>query len=272
MSSWIEGIDLSVFQGYIPTNTWVDLYNVGQRVAVVGSYHGDAIGPNPHCEPNLANAKKAGFPYRGTYIVLDSPQGTTALQAVRRGRDLCGREWDGLALVALDVEVRGITVSEIMRAIEEVWRLGKSVVVYTAYWFWHDLFGNTQAFRDTPLWNANYHGRSIQKESDLGFNSVSYGGWMADKVIGEQWSGTTTLAGVEVDRNSFREDWLKQQIGEDNMGLREDVEKLREEVEAQQKFQNEIIVGNKTAIDFLAKIAVNHELRIRELEKFSKGD
>lgn len=52
---------------------------------------------------------------------------------------------------------------------------------------------------------------------------------------------------------------------EDDMVSQEEFDKLRDEMEAVNKFQNELLVGQNAAIDFLAKLAVDQEARIDQI-------
>jgi GH25 family lysozyme M1 (1,4-beta-N-acetylmuramidase) len=224
MIRWTEGIDISVYQGSVSEAKWRELYQLGQRLAVVGSWHG--LSANPYAEGNLIRADAAGLKV-ATYVALNAGGGR---RAVEQGRKACGRMWDKLCFVAIDCEIDGITTITIMAAIEEVRRLNKRPCIYTARWWWRDHFGDRQGFQAIPLWNAYYDG-----DPDIDFASASYGGWTLDKVIGEQYAGSVPLAGITVDRNSFDMDWIEE---EDDMSaiedLRQDVARLTAENGLQQ--------------------------------------
>ena len=83
---WIEGVDISVYQGSVDQPTWERLYQQGQRVAVIGSWHG--LSSNPHAEGNLARAEAAGLTI-ATYIALNRLPGRVAVENARgrAGRD-----------------------------------------------------------------------------------------------------------------------------------------------------------------------------------------
>ena len=205
--SRIEAADWSKFQPRHTSANMLALKNAGIGLIIPGAWHGDAHGINPRCKDDLRLAREAGL-HTATYTVLDSPQGTTAAGAVQKARQVCGEEWEHLSFVAVDVEVTGITIPEIATALTEVERMGQRPIIYTAYWFWHDRFGNPDNFKDVPLWNAYY-----DKDPDFDFAHLPYGGWTVDDVVGTQYEGTTTFAGVEMDRNSFLREFVEN--GED---------------------------------------------------------
>lgn len=68
---------------------------------------------------------------------------------------------------------------------------GERTGVYTGGWFWTDVkyMGNTTAFSDRDLWDADY---DDVIDTILGF--VPYGGWTSRAI--KQYRGSTTRAGV----------------------------------------------------------------------------
>lgn len=68
---------------------------------------------------------------------------------------------------------------------------GDPTGVYSGRWFWADrrYLGNTTAFSDRELWDANYDDVA---DASVGF--VPYGGWTAPRI--KQYRGTTSLAGI----------------------------------------------------------------------------
>ncbi len=199
MSDWIEGIDISKYQGAVDQATWRALNDLGQAVAIVGGWHG--IDANPHCEGNLLRAKSAGM-VTATYTALNSLNGFTAVQ---NARDACGSAWDDVAFVAIDCEINGITATTIRQAIQRCDHLGKQACIYTGGWWWVGHFANRQEFRDTPLWSVYYDG---QPDVDFGAPPYGeYGGWTRADLVMEQFTGSSQLAGITVDRNTIRADW-----------------------------------------------------------------
>lgn len=199
-SEWVEGVDISVYQGRVAAATWRELRAIGQEVAVVGSWHG--LSENPHAEHNLTAAAAAGLRI-ATYVALNGAR--SGREAVERGRRACGPAWDRLNFVALDCEIDGITSAIIRDAERAVRDAGLRPAVYTARWWWRDRFGDPRDFAHLPLWNAAH-----DSDPDVDFGAGPFGGWTIDRLVGEQFSGTTTLAGLAVDRNVFRRAFVAQ--------------------------------------------------------------
>ena len=197
MAEFIEGIDISVYQKAVDQAHWNALAQ-SQQVAVVGSAHPR---PNEYCEGNLERALATGFKAIATYIVVYP--GVPSAQTVDVARRMCGRFWDQLAFAAIDCELDGITESQIFGMETAIKAAGLRPVIYTARWWWRDHFANSEAFKHLPLWSAYYDG-----DKDVDYASAPYGGWTLDNLIGEQYAGSIELAGVTVDRNSFRRDFV----------------------------------------------------------------
>ncbi len=195
----IEGIDISKYQGLIDQPTWRRLKETGQDVAVVGSWHG--IDANSYAEANLLRAKSVGFTV-ATYMALNGSR--NGGDAIRLGKAACGSAWDDVAFVGIDCEIDGILRITIFEAITECERLGKAYCIYTANWWWTRPTGmnNFAGFSDVPLWSAFYDG-----DPDIDFPTAPYGGWTLDDVVMEQFTGSSQLLDVTVDRNTIREDW-----------------------------------------------------------------
>jgi GH25 family lysozyme M1 (1,4-beta-N-acetylmuramidase) len=199
---FVEAVDWSLFQ---PAHTERDmrrLREAGVGLVIVGGWHGDNLGVNPNCRHDLALARTNHLK-TGLYVVLDSSEGTDATGAVHKARANCGEEWDHATFVALDVELAGVTTAEIRAGVDEVRRLGKTPVIYTAYWFWHEMFGDPQDLCDVPVWNAFY-----DWSSDFNFAELPYGCWTPDQVVAEQYQPDSKLPGLEMDHNSFKGDFL----------------------------------------------------------------
>src|SRR3990167_3108193 len=78
--------------------------------------------------------------------------------------------------------------------------LGARPIIYTSYNAWTTLVipKNPPRPPGVPLWNAWWDG-----DPDFDFPSRPFGAWLPAEVIGEQWSGGTTVCGTFVDRNEF---------------------------------------------------------------------
>lgn len=196
----LQAIDISKYQGKPSRSWWRELKADGWELAIVGSWHG--LSANEHVAINLANARAAGLKI-ATYVALNNRPGDAA---VRMAKSLIGGVlWDSLSFVAIDCEVDGITNSIIEDAIQEVGKLKQRPIIYTAHWWWVGHYGDEQGFSHIPLWNAFY-----DQDPDIDFSRRPYGGW--SDVVGEQYTGTTQLLGIGVDKNTFRREFV-----EDNM-------------------------------------------------------
>ncbi|KKN84441.1 hypothetical protein LCGC14_0289030 [marine sediment metagenome] len=149
---------------------------------------------------SLRTAQEAGLSIAGYISLNDVYGGAYHIDSGRAGvpNDL----WDALDFVAVDVELRGIAIPNILQAIDWVEELGKRAVLYTSYNAWRNYVipGNSSAVSDrgTPLWNAIW-----DKHPDFDYPTLRYGGWQDDQVFMEQWSGGTHICGQFVDRNTI---------------------------------------------------------------------
>jgi hypothetical protein len=112
--------------------------------------------------------------------------------------------WDRLDFVAVDVELPGIRVEQVLGAIMRLETLGKEgkVTLYTSYNAWTNYVipGNSTlvSARGIPLNNALW-----DKNPDFDFPTLPFGGWTPEQVFSEQWSGGTHICGQFVDRNTI---------------------------------------------------------------------
>lgn len=196
----IKGLDLSFAE---PPAYWWRVRRAGGYEAMVQDAWTGRVSPAA-TERNLRRAREAGIA-TNAYTVTNLSSGVTT---VERAKAACGAEWEHIVVCAIDVEVTGIAAATMIQHVKEALAharaLGKRTCVYTARWFWMAHMGNTGVFRNEPLWNAFY-----DSDPDIDFPSAPYGGWGLSKVVGEQFQGTTDLAGHKVDLNTFKESfWL----------------------------------------------------------------
>ena len=155
--------------------------------------------------PSLCNAINAGLPVAG-YITLNKFHAGSF--HIREGRAGVPDDiWKKLLFVAVDVELRGITIDQITDAVNEVEKLGQRAIIYTNKnsWLNYVIPSNsiTLAKRGILLWNALW-----DLHPDIDFPRLPFGGWSPDQVIGEQWSGGTMVCKQFVDRNTFVKELL----------------------------------------------------------------
>ena len=149
---------------------------------------------------SLRTAKDAGLLIAG-YISLnqDGPGGAH----VDRARDGIPDDlWADLDFVAVDVELRGINISQVMSAVRRVEELGQKPTIYTSWNAWTNYLAEgpsrVPADEDIPLCNAIW-----DDHPDFDFPTLRFGGWRDDQVFMEQWSGGSYVCGQFVDRNTI---------------------------------------------------------------------
>ena len=197
MTHWVEGVDISVYQGAIWQSSWDALYAQGQRLAVIGSAHPR---PNTFALENLRRAKQAGFILATYAVVYPSVPSAQTVDVAKR---MCGEFWPQLSFVGIDCETEGITEAQIFGMETAIRAAELRPLMYTGGWFWKPKMADSQAFNHLPLWTANYRS---PPESD---SVPLYGGWTKNSLVGHQWAGSVQLAGVTVDRNNFRRDFVQ---------------------------------------------------------------
>ena len=161
----------------------------GIQLAIVGSWHG--LSANGYAAHTLDAARHAGLQV-ATYIALNSMAGA---DSVARGLKAC---WDysDLCFVALDVEIKGVTVDIISDAVSAVSAAKLIPIIYTGGWFWYGKFGDPHDFSHLPLWTSRYDGYA-----DLTVNWKPYGGWEAPAA--KQYEGTNHTLGFGNDLSVF---------------------------------------------------------------------
>jgi len=75
--------------------------------------------------------------------------------------------------------------------------LWEKVGCYTAAWWWNPYTGNSDRFKDWPLWVAQYDG-------DASLDFKHFGGWTRCAL--KQYAGTTNFYGYSVDLNCYEEE------------------------------------------------------------------
>lgn len=154
--------------------------------------------PSPRVA-NLRVADQMGIMTAG-YISLT--RRGSGQEHVDRGRAGVPDElWRAMKFVAVDIELDGIRIEEIVRACNRVVTLGQQPILYTNYNSWMNkvIPSNPTDIADSGilLWNAYWDG-----DPDIDFPRLPFGGWRADEVVIEQWSGGTNVCGAFVDRNT----------------------------------------------------------------------
>ena len=149
---------------------------------------------------SLKNAHAGGLQTAGYLLIGPGMTGRQAVAEARRNMPM--DVWKRLKFVAVDVEVNGIAVTQVLEALHEVERLGRTAVVYTSWNSWNTMIrprnSTLCAERGFRLWNAVW-----DNNPDIDFDRLPFGGWTRATVIGEQWSGGHQQCGQSVDSNTF---------------------------------------------------------------------
>ena len=174
---------------------------------------------------SMRNAINAGLPV-AAYASLNHHN--SGVWHIRRARDKVPQDiWNKLLFVAVDIELRGITIQQITDAVNEVERLGKRAIIYTNRNSWLNYVipsnDGTLAKRGILLWNALW-----DLNPDIDFPRLPFGRWSPAQVIGEQWSGGTMVCKQFVDRNTFIKELLFQK--EEEHMASEEFEKLNRKI------------------------------------------
>ena len=189
MTVLTRATDVSVWGGPINYPQWRTAKGDGIKLAIVGSWHG--LSYNSYAAHSLASARHAGLQV-ATYVALNDMAGA---DSVARGLKACG-DYSDLCFVALDVEIKGVTVDIISDAVSAVSAAKLIPIIYTGSWFWYGKFGDPHDFAHLPLWTSLYDGHA-----DLTVNWKPYGGWEAPAA--KQYEGTNHTLGFGNDLSVF---------------------------------------------------------------------
>lgn len=176
---------------------------------------------------SLREASNAGLMTAG-YISLNR-HGRGAYH-IDRGREGVPDDlWQALKFVAVDIELDGIRVEEIVAACERVVTLGQRPIIYTNYNTWTSKIipanSDVLARLGILLWNAYW-----DLHPDIDFPQCRFGGWRDDQVMLEQWSGGAHVCGTFVDRNTVIRELLLaggEEPAPDYAKLKQEVDNLR---------------------------------------------
>jgi len=152
-----KGIDVSKFQ----TVNWQQVKNAGFSFGFARVIDDKPPGnkPDPKFASNFANMKTAGV-LRGAYYFLRPTRNVTA--AANLFVSTVGSLGPGDLPPVIDVEAQdGASASTILDRVAQ-WietveaALNRQVMIYTFTPFWRDTLGNSDRFKDHPLWIAHF--------------------------------------------------------------------------------------------------------------------
>ena len=190
-------VDYSKWQREVSRNSHRQMRQAGVRAFIPGLWHGTDA--NSYALNSLANGRAEGL-LPGGYIVVVARDGR---EVVRLGKAAAGSHWKDMFGVAIDIEIAGITEANLANALDEVRVQGQRPFLYTGNWFWswwRVALGHWPEVGAPDSWIAYYNGIA-----DLGSfpSKPGYG-----RIIGHQYTGSTSAFGTTVDFNVFDESWL----------------------------------------------------------------
>jgi hypothetical protein len=193
----IEAIDTSSHNS-LTIGSIIDQYKPGH--VIVRAYQSIELSGNgaAYSIAQAATARQKGCTvgsYLWLYAGIDGARQVTdaLITATRAGIVFGSRNpfWIDLETYTDGSHPSLITVQQ---AVAECERRGVPCGIYTAKWYWTGYMGNSLAFADLPLWDANYVGEPR-------LVVPTYGGWGMRTLAGTQWSGNP------VDRSVFKAEY-----------------------------------------------------------------
>lgn len=209
----VRGIDVSAYSRAIsPFDLRLLRVQHGIQVVVIQVAGGTPCGRalNPFALQQASAAKEAEIPFIGLYLFPPRAILDKEIQAYLVAIQLVAKN---ISFLALDVEAgEGVTREHI----DAVRSLGLRPVIYTSPAAWASIMGNTSAFADVPLWEANYprkfrdllgrwNGKWPTLE-DKPWVPVTRGGWRTSPAW--QFASNVRLEGILCDLNVFEPHFL----------------------------------------------------------------
>src|SRR5437016_916397 len=214
-----RGIDVSRSAG---EPTLQDLENIkqqGYRFVIVSGWGG--VNRNGHARVQLSRARSAGLLTAG-YCYLNFASPLDGASQVREALAAFGPEAAHLGFLAIDIETSARNqlspglrldppdasaqqqaITRITEAVQQVQEMSLRTVIYTKKSDWQRITGDTQQFKDLPLWNPKTIGGDDLAQPDLGRPAHTFGGWTSR--VGKQYELDTDLNNppIKVDLNVF---------------------------------------------------------------------
>ncbi len=170
----------------------------GMKLAIAGCWNG--LNEYDGAAKSFADFRGVGI-YTGAYTALTPA--VSGHDAVTHARNSCGDEWTYLRFCAIDVEIPGVTSNQISDAIQCVVQYKQRPIIYTSAYMWHLVMQDATNFSWVPLWDAHYDSNPV-----LDFIDHGYGGWTIDKLVGDQYTNSTSYHGIAIDYDVFSDNWV----------------------------------------------------------------
>ncbi len=202
-----RGIDISSSAGEPTLRDFANIRQQGYQFVIVAGWGG--VNPNSHAQVQLRLARSAGLLTAG-YCYLNFASCLDGSRQVREALTAFGSEAACLGFVAIDVEasagnqlppgLRRVpqdrsaqqqAIARIGEAIQQVQHAGLRAILYTKMRDWQQVTGDTQQFRNVPLWNPRTLGGDDINQPALTGPDHAFGGWACR--IGKQYQLDATL-------------------------------------------------------------------------------
>ena len=230
--------------------------------------------PAPRIE-NLRLAVNEGWPVFGYISINARQEGDWHV-----GKGCSGVPddlWNKLRFIAVDVELPGIQVTDIIKAVSEVRALGKIAIIYTSSNVWHNYINPSNSTMaavnyHVPLWYANWNGRAAIDPAE-----ITYGGWDRITTVGKQYTGGTQVGtwpnAIDVDFNIFDDPFIHGQEDQMTPEERAALNALVAKVARDEKLTVVGALYNIRSLCAIAGVAVPAEVtrKIAYIEAMSNG-
>lgn len=191
------GVDFSQWGGNLSRSTVECWKNNGVTHAVVQYSH--LMGQHLDALHSVGGIDVEAY----VYLYWNNASMGTPQSRTNRALDVAGNRISRLWLDAEDTTAP-FNANALMECVRICERRGMPVGIYTGKWWWDAHSRGSTAFKDYPLWAAQYLGESptpnmqrMPKTTD-GFRA--FGGWNSPLIW--QWHNTTTFCGHSVDLNT----------------------------------------------------------------------
>ena len=202
-----RGIDISPSAGEPTLQDFASIRRQGYHFVIVAGWGG--VNPNCHAQVQLNRARSAGLLTAG-YCYLNFASSLDGRRQVREALTAFGTEAACLGFLAIDVETSARNqlspglhktppdpsaqrqaIERIAEAIQQVQQAGLRPILYTKMRDWQQVTGDTQQFKNVPLWNPRTLGGDNINRPALTSPDHAFGGWACR--IGKQYQLDATL-------------------------------------------------------------------------------
>jgi len=218
-SSYGRGIDISPSAGEPTLQDFESIKQQGYRFVIVNGWGG--VNRNRHARIQLSRAQSAGLLTAG-YCYLNFASPLDGASQIREALAAFGPEGAHLGFIAIDIETSARNqlppglrqdppdplaqqkaLFRITEAVQQIQEMSLRTVIYAKKSDWQRITGDTEQFKDLPLWNPRTAGGDDLAQPDLERPGDTFGGWK--RRVGKQYELDTVLNDpqIKVDLNVF---------------------------------------------------------------------